>query len=539
MRKTKTMKTYKSLAFIASMALTMCFTSCVEDETTAASDDYNVITIEGFEEEGYTAIAYSESISVNPIIKGTKSKDDDSNLTYTWYLDNNGMTEAVHKHIVIGQEKNLTYKVDLAPATYTLCLRVKDASTGLLYEERKPLKVVNPFVRGYYLCGEKEDGLAALDFVGMIVGRDTVVISDIFDNTAKLKNPVGCEFSGATPYAGNEWQQVLWIYGKDQSVAVENSASLDHFGVVASKTPEKMFYPTITTVQRPMQVVGMAPSQLGSSSTQRSRTFRLMMTRHEIYSRSMYTAPEVYGNPINRNSSNTSVLFEFYPYLFYKWSQASAPYSYVVFDTTDKCFRNGAGSYAAPSNFVKFTTDDGTQFFWDQTKYSPVRELVYGENGYGLSGRSYALMSDGADNYVYEFTMAASGSNHTKNRASKIDNAIATEFNQASRYAFFSLQPIVFYAVGSKLYAYNYVRNEGKLVKDFQGSEITYMGFDYNSANRATDFIVATYSNSAKGEVYKYTVADDPNAITVTQHNYGPWKTNLKVVKVEYRNSTF
>lgn len=532
------MKTYKSLAFIAGMACALSFTSCVEDETTAASDNYNVIKIEGFA-DSYTAIAYSESISITPTVTGTKSGTDDKNLTYTWYLDNGGLTESVHKHITIGNEKNLNFKVDLAPATYTLCLRVKDSSTGLLYEERKTLNVVNPFVRGFYLCGEKEDGTAALDFVGMIVGRDTVVINDIFDNTANLKNPVDCQFSGACPYSGNEWQQMLWIYGKDQSIGVETSASLDHFGVMKEKTPEKMLFPTLKTVQNPMQIIGIAPSQVGSNSTQRSRSFRLLMTRHEIFATSMMTAPEAYGNPINRSSSNTSELFEFFPYLFYKGSYTSAPYAYIVFDTTNKCFRNGAGSYAAPTNFTQFSTDDGSVFFWDQNQYSPVRELVYGENGYGLSGRSYALMNDGTDSYVYEFTMGTSGSNHTKNRASTIDKTVATDFDQASKYAFFSLQPIVFYAVGSKLYAYNYVRSECQLVKDFQGSEITYIGFDYNSANRATDFIVATYSNSAKGEIYKYTVADDPNAISVEQHSYSPWKTNLKVVKVEYRNSTF
>jgi hypothetical protein len=75
------------------------------------------------------------------------------------------------------------------------------------------------------------------------------------------------------------------------------------------------------------------------------------------------------------------------------------------------------------------------------------------------------------------------------------------------------------------------------MVKDF-GADITYLAMDYHSNNTSTDFIVATYSTSEKGIVRKFTIADDQNKIEVTPHEKEVWKTDLKVVKVEYRNSS-
>lgn len=44
-------------------------------------------------------------------------------------------------------------------------------------------------------------------------------------------------------------------------------------------------------------------------------------------------------------------------------------------------------------------------------------------------------------------------------------------------------------------------------------------------------------------EVRKFSLADDPNEITLTEHEYRtasyPWKSDLKIVKTEYRNCTY
>ena len=185
-------------------------------------------------------------------------------------------------------------------------------------------------------------------------------------------------------------------------------------------------------------------------------------------------------------------------------------------------------------------TNTGSPFYWDQTQYEAVRDLVYGQNGYGNAGRSYALMKDtNGEYFVYLFTVGHyAASMITANAERAIDLSVATDFSQANHYAFYSMQQILLYGAGTKLYAYDYARNECKLVKDF-GAEITHLAMDCCSNNDYSHIIVATYDETEKGTVYGYTIEDNQNAINVTPVEGEEWHTDLKVVKVEYRNSTF
>ena len=126
----------------------------------------------------------------------------------------------------------------------------------------------------------------------------------------------------------------------------------------------------------------------------------------------------------------------------------------------------------------------------------------------------------------------------TANAERTIDLGVATDFSEADHYAFYSMQQILLYAAGTKLYAYDYARNECKLVKDFE-AEITHLAMDFNSNNDNNHFIVATYDDAEKGVVYGYSIEDNQNAINVTPVEAEEWHTDLKVVKVEYRNCEY
>ena len=120
-----------------------------------------------------------------------------------------------------------------------------------------------------------------------------------------------------------------------------------------------------------------------------------------------------------------------------------------------------------------------------------------------------------------------------------IDLCVATDFTKAIHYAFYSNQYVILYSVGHDLWAYNYNSNKAQKLKTFDG-EITYMAFDVHSDDNPDDIIVATWSDAEKGIVYKYEMEDSPNELKINEKEYAtknyPWKTNLKVVKVEYRN---
>ena len=230
-------------------------------------------------------------------------------------------------------------------------------------------------------------------------------------------------------------------------------------------------------------------------------------------------------------------LVDIAPYGFYP-NNLNRTSTVYLFDRTNHKFVKLANTYSANTNLAKITDTKEGAFWLDQTEYTPVRDLVYGENGKGNNGASYALMND-ADGKYYVYIFVAGAYQFKKMTSKNIDLSVATDFTKASHYAFYSNQYVILYSVGKDLWAYNYNSNKAQKLKTFDG-EITYMAFDVHSDDNPDDIIVATWSDAEKGIVYKYEMEDSPNELKINEKEYAtknyPWKTNLKVVKVEYRN---
>lgn len=529
-------KKYILIGTMLLLAMSLSLSSCVEDEGCNTMAPINEVEISGIEEEYY--IVGSETLRIPVTLTGKLSGSNSDQFNYEWLLCNQAISESEHKHELISEQKDLEYSIDLAPGSYRLIFQAIDKETGMKWEEQSQVTVLSQFVRGFYLFGDKSDGTCGLDFVSMIEGNDTLVVRDILHNTVGMKGAQNLVFTGQYM---SEHVRNLWAVTESGSYALEYSASQKDFNVLEGISANNMCFPTIP-VTKPMKVIDICPHAFGSTNLNMSRSWRILMTENEIFfSGSMISAPEAYGNPYNRLSSGTSVLFKPAPYVFYQGSNYISTAAF--YDLTNHRFVRLNSSYFGATNCATYT-DSESPFWIDQTNYSPVRDLVYGENGYGNNGYSYALMKDeDGQYYVYEFKIyhyVASG--FLKRRASSIDLAVATNFDVATHYAFFSMQPILLYAAGTQLWGYDYVRNASVMLKDF-GSEITYLAMDYASNNKPTDVIVATYSEAEKGVVRKFSLADDPNEITLTEHEYQtasyPWKSDLKIVKAEYRNCTY
>ena len=120
--------------------------------------------------------------------------------------------------------------------------QVTDKSTGLKWETSTNLEATSPFVRGFYLFGDKEDGTCGMDFVSFIDGRDTTVIKDIFVNSTNLRGAKNLVFTG------DYYRDIivnLWAIADNGSYQVENSAQLGSFDVLEDRTGENMIFPTV------------------------------------------------------------------------------------------------------------------------------------------------------------------------------------------------------------------------------------------------------------------------------------------------------
>lgn len=542
------MKLYNIAAFCVTLIASAFLASCVEDTTTVADKKINVVTFENMD-DNITAVSHIDKIKIEPVLKGSVYGDDTSNYRYVWTLSNGNesLSSTTIKNQVISTEKDLEVAMDYPPGSYTFTLRVYDKTNGMEYEQGVTVSVVSPFVRGYYLMGEKEDALAGVDFVSFVAGRDTTIFKDVFKNDVGFKNPKDLFFLGYDALGSSDpFRMNLWLTSENDAVEIESSPLLDNFGVIKDSKVESKVYPTIP-VKEPMHLVNVFPhAHPGYSNTSRSR-YRALFTENEVYIGSFMSGPEIYGNPVNRYSAKSEELFKPFPFLFHFGNYASNPTSAVLYDLTNHTFCGPNAMYWYSGTYCNKPLSDvatATTFYWDQTKYNPVRDVVYGQNlSYGTANQSssVALLADAnGDYFVYQFKVKSYGfySSYqpTKEGAWTIDMSKATDFAKATNYTFFGVQPYILYSVGSKLYVLNYAANKCEMVKDF-GDEITYLAMDYASYNRFNEFRVCTYSKANKGIVYQYFIDDDVNNINI-QKGDDEWHTDLKVKKFEYRNSS-
>lgn len=513
--------------YLLSLFACTCLASCVEDEGSYVEVPVNEISISGLE-DSYAVIVGKTLLDIQPEVKGTLAGSDDSNYEYQWYVCESDITGDTHIHTFLSDSKNLNQTIDgLAPGAYTLYFSIRDKSTDVEWQAAASLSVETELMKGFYILGDKEDGTVGIDFLSF--STDTAVVKDIFTNSQGLKGAEDLIFSG---YYFNQALQTLQLVTASGSHRISSFIQESSvFDVDPQQKDEYYFFPTMN-IQQPMKVVDMFPRQ-GTSGTSWCRSYRGILTEDACFLGAV-TSGESYGNPINRYSKYSESLFRPYKTAFYNF------YSYfgtVLYDLDSESFV-GTNSYAlSATNFTNMSDAPGDVFPWKQNN----RTILYGEND-AKSGKSYAVMKDKSDSkkfYVYVFKIPNFSMAVSKLAVGNINTETVTDFDKATNYTFYSNQSVVLYSVGSQLWGYNYATGAApQMLKDF-GAEITYLNMDPISSNSAVDFAVATYDATNKGKIYKYTLNDNPNTIEITPIKNCEWSTDLKVVKLEYRYSSF
>lgn len=524
------MKKYYMIYLLGVLTLS----SCVEDEGNNTMNAINEARIEGIEGQ-YYKVTNLETLEIPVKVTGTLSGDKSDQFTYEWFLCNNALNESYHRHQTISREKDLSFPVNVVPGEYRLFFRVKDKDSKMVFEKRSALNVLSPYVRGFYVFGDKDDGTCGIDFISMMEGRDTTVIAGLLDNTQGIRNAEKLVFMGHSYSTDFE---ALWAVTKDNSYALNSSANETRITFNTGKSLENMIFPSIEGTTKPYVVRGLFPKPYGKANDCMSGSFRCLLTDKDAFWCSQMPMGESYGNPFNCYSAGSNDLVQLSPYVFYP---ATGGYvsTLAFYDKTNHKFVRVNGASYGVTNLADYSFSSDLPFSADQTKYTPARDLVYGENA--NTGYSYALMNDADGNFfVYVFRIVRyTATGMQRSSARQVDLSVAKDFAKASHYTFYSSQPIILYAVNKDLWAYNYNTNKAKKLNSFEG-KITYLAMDFDSDDNPDDVIVATYSPTEKGFVYKYEMKDDPNEVSFAEKQYKtgsyPWKTSLKVKSVTYRN---
>lgn len=500
--------------------------SCFKDLGSYDYHDINEVTI-GSLGGPYNLLYKVDTLKINPDIDLTMDTGDPDRYEYEWRI---GYVNEGTSRPTIGRERNLVYPISLLPKAYTIYFNVYDKLTEVTWTTTAALTVTTTVSRGFHITGEDENGYADADMIAMPLNKDTVIVKRIISGNGmpRYKEPIKLLHTGSTLDSSKVKQ---WFMTKEGSYYM-NTATLE---VKPSNTFKNMLY---TTFELPLDIypVGLAPEIALTGGNSPGTYSRVVITNTgDLFSASLMGG-DFYSNPINRTSGKPLELLKLSPYIMYSpvtWNR------YIVYDESNNRFMYATGS-SVPSTTLTAFTDAGGPFPWNQG--TTGRKLVYAENTRNYedgstAGNSFALMKDAANEFhVYKF-YANGAFSPVKIAYFKI-KPTAEDFDKAKIYAFSSVRKILYYAVGSKLYGYDYNPGFEKnyLISDF-GEEITMLNSDIQTSN-GSQLYVATYSEANKGTIRKYASGDDLNNLVMTQDESVKWTGLVKVKSMSWRNST-
>jgi hypothetical protein len=511
--------------------LALATLSCSEDKGSYNYKEINEVVISGLDAE-YTTLYKSDTLKITPQLNFTQETTD--RYEYIWEVGKVNFSSTA-PIAVIGRERDLNYFVELEPGDYALYMGVTDKETGVRWNSRSKvtLHVRTPLARGFLVIGEDEEGYADVDMIAM--PTDTVVIRGLLRNNGlpDLKEPreivFTSEYYSATS-ANNRFVE-LWVLTGDGAFYLDLTT--------LKGNPQNNFRKWLfTTFNIPAD---LHPVHLLPKTSYYPHGW-MLTPRYMLCDGYVFPFPIStwgYRDPFNRYSTSTQTLFKVFPYVFMSIYTTESSSGTIYYDMDNHCFAFAA-SYSSCQRMTDTPTDP---FPWNQPA---GREPVYGENtldrGIATRGASAALMKDTGDEwYIYRFSVA--GNNGSKNLTSPAKLGIDTlkladhpHLQEAKLFAFASTRTLMFYAVGSTLYAYDY--NAKRLYQMPFQDEITMLEFDKLCNQSGNDLYVATYNPVTKGRLQKYVVGPDPNTLDLVADERCNWDGLVKIVDMDWRNTT-
>lgn len=465
----------KNYIYPCLLAAAASLASCVDDKGSYTLSPINEVEITLSNEDGYVAYLAGDPVHISADVTGTMAETNDpSRYAYHWYVKIiTNLSSMASETIDLSEEREFDYVADgsLLPGSYTLYLEVTDLETGLKTIQRSSLAVLSQMTTGYLVLGENTDGTVKMDMI-TTMEEDTILLEDVFTDP-NIREPESLVFIGQTRYG--EYQN-LWLTAADQSYSLTNGS---YFELLEDNTLDSKMLTTFD-VKRPMRVIDMFP-RYDASYGCRGDSKRGYITDDAIYVTSMMSNDQIFGNPINRYSNTSTELFTPYRLAFVVNGayMSSLFLNAIFYDMDSQAFVGPNSNNPTSATYCrKLQASASAAFEWDQSKYPDNRRLVFGQNG--NAGYSYVVLTDDQNKwYAYSFRPSSTTS-PSQWFSTEIDQSVATDFAQASHYAFSDDETEMVYAVGSKLYGYDLERNIGRLLKDY-GSEIILLDRDAES----------------------------------------------------------
>jgi hypothetical protein len=379
--------------------------------------------------------------------------------------------------------------------------------------------------------GENEAGNAEANMISMVT--DTAIVSNLLSQSGlpPLKGPLSFMFA----YGGLATYVKLWALTTSGSYFLDRqtmkATTANNFG--------KLIYTTDNINKANLTPVAIAPQLRDVAGNLNGNTSARATVTSDGNVFAAYFAlsgGDFYGNPVNRDKNNISVLLKAAPYIMYPINSMG---SFVWYDQDNQRFMNFPTLIAVANTPSVTLTDVVTDIFpWNQA--ATGRKLVYAENtrntdGGSTNGNSFAIMKDNSNQcFIYKFY--ANGAAPAK-RGFYTIKPMAVDFDKADFYAFSSKRSVVFYSVGNQLYAYDYnTGNEKFYTFPAIGSDaITMLKFDTQIDFNTNSLYIATYNSTTKGTLSRFTVGTNPDVVDITAVPKASWSGLVKIKDWNWR----
>lgn len=476
----------KRLVYIIVFALGL--TACYDDKGSYDYHDICEVNIEGLESVYETV--YRESVlEIDPTVTVTEGNiGDTTRFAYEWRAN-----VPYNSTELIGTERILNYRVELAPRDYTLYFRVTDRQTGVVTVATSTLKVGTAYSKGILLIGENTQGEADVQMLSMV--KDTVLYKELLKNSGLpvLKNPVDIIHTGA---AGNSNYIKLWVLTGSQAYSMDRKT----FAGSESDVFGKLLFMdrTFDTEFVPVDIIPRVKDKSGKNGGS-SYCRTVVCNNGYIFNAStLLMGGDYYNNPVNCLTSDQNTYYKAFPYLFYTLNSYSG--GFLWFDVENRRFLTVKNSIAV-SDLLE--DQAGDPFPWNQG--TTGRTLVYGENTLDVgssNGNSFAILKDPAG---------------------------------ADFYAFSSRRTVVYYAVGATLHAYDYNKGNERHYTFDMGDPITMLYCDTAIEPNANPLYVATYNATTGGKLQKYIQGVNPDKVELEADEKSCWEGLMKIKKMSWR----
>ncbi len=428
--------------------LSMVIGSCYKDKGNYDYREINEVRIKILPD----CIKYSgtDSLNLNPELTYTKNPDGD--YSYEWIavrLD--APLGSENKPVFIGKEKNLRYRIDLNTGIYSVCLSVKDETTGLVWKTRFRLNVVSGVYKGWMILCD-DNGKIRLDMVEES-SAEPRISKDILSRTLFPNKAMPRKIQFLTHGPGADDPEIFLLTGEGCSRLLAEDISWEE----ANDFPYIMANQALQNCKPEC----FAASNNGS----------VMIADGDLFWRKRQGSA-LFGDPINYVDGNKVKLA---PYIGQKWELHSlfmGTNNYVVFDVENRQFLKYHNNANACSRIDDFPMG---------------YDLIYMQNTNYHDGLTYAVLKKNGKYFLFSFY----ANELLKDNFREIE---IPEFDTVSKMAFDPLYPYMFYVHGSFLNLYSWEEEPGRQIKT-----IAELGRDsvtllkYNLTNNGLSYSAFTY----------------------------------------------